>query len=145
MTAVAMVLATAYAGAVDRRVDNPYQVRSEVFARHAMAATSHPIATQVALDVLRDGGTAVDAAIAANAFIGFAEPTGNGIGGDLFVLIWDAGERELHALNASGRAPALATIDAVRAAGHDGDTMPPFGPLPVTVPGAVDSNPAGAR
>jgi gamma-glutamyltranspeptidase/glutathione hydrolase len=135
-----LVLATlpVYAGAVDRQENHPYQVRSEAYARNGMAATSHPIATQVALDILRQGGSAVDAAIAANAFIGFAEPTGNGIGGDLFAIVWDAGEGRLHGLNASGRAPALATIDAVRAAGHEGPVMPPFGPLPVTVPGTVD-------
>ncbi|MCA1799357.1 MAG: gamma-glutamyltransferase [Xanthomonadaceae bacterium] len=138
LASLALVLVPSYAGGVDRHVDNPFQVRSEVYARNGMAATSHPLATQVALDVLQQGGSAVDAAIAANAFLGFAEPTGNGIGGDLFALVWDAGESKLHALNASGRAPALATIDAIRAAGHDGPAMPPFGPLPVTVPGTVD-------
>lgn len=138
LSALALSLAASYAGAVDRQENNPFQVRSEVYARNGMAATSHPIATQVALDILRQGGSAIDAAIAANAFIGFAEPTGNGIGGDLFAIVWDASEGRLHGLNASGRAPASATIEAVRAAGHDGDILPPYGPLPVTVPGTVD-------
>jgi len=135
---VALILVPVYAGGVDRHTDNAFQVRSEVLARNGMAATSHPLATQIALDILKQGGSAVDAAIAANAFLGFAEPTGNGIGGDLFALVWDAKEGALHGLNASGRAPALATIAAIRAAGHDGEVMPSFGPLPVTVPGTVD-------
>ncbi len=138
LATLALTLAASYASAVDRHGDNRFQVRSEAYARNAMAATSHPIATQVALDIMQAGGSAVDAAIAANAFLGFAEPTGNGIGGDLFAIVWDAHEGKLHGLNASGRAPALATIDAVRAAGHTDPVLPPYGPLPVTVPGAVD-------
>lgn len=123
---------------MDRQGQNRYQVRSEVLARGGMAATSHPLASQVAIDVLQAGGHAVDAAIAANAVLGVLEPTGCGVGGDLFALLWEVKEGRLHGLNASGRAPALATIDAVRAAGHTAPAMPPFGPLPVTVPGCVD-------
>jgi gamma-glutamyltranspeptidase/glutathione hydrolase len=101
-----------------------------------MAATSQPLATQIALDILKAGGSAVDAAIAANAALGLMEPTGCGIGGDLFAIVWDAGKRELSGLNASGRAPALMTIDYFRDNGID--EIPKYGPLPVSVPGAVD-------
>ena len=80
-----------------------------------MAATSQPLATQVALDVLKRGGTAVDAAIAANAAIGLMEPTGNGIGGDLFAIVWDAKTQKLHGLNASGRSPRSLTLEQLRA------------------------------
>ena len=110
--------------------------RSEVIAPHGMAATSQPLATQIALDILKAGGSAVDAAIAANAALGLMEPTGCGIGGDLFAIVWDADRRELKGLNASGRAPKLMTIDYFRERGLD--RIPSFGPLPVSVPGAVD-------
>jgi gamma-glutamyltranspeptidase/glutathione hydrolase len=101
-----------------------------------MAATSQPLATQVALDILKAGGSAVDAAIAANATLGLMEPTGNGIGGDLFAIIWDAEKKELVGLNASGRAPKAMTLAYFQENGID--KIPPFGPLPVSVPGAVD-------
>ena len=120
----------------DRNSGLPFASRSEVIARHGMAATSHPLTTQIALDILKAGGSAVDAAIAANAALGLMEPTGNGIGGDLFAIVWDAENRELVGLNASGRAPALMTLDYFRDKGLD--DIPKFGPLPVSVPGAVD-------
>ncbi len=101
-----------------------------------MAATSHPLATQIALDILKSGGSAVDAAIAANAALGLMEPTGNGIGGDLFAIVWDAENKELTGLNASGRAPKAMTLQYFQGRGID--KIPPFGPLPVSVPGAVD-------
>ena len=110
--------------------------RSEVIAPQGMAATSQPLATQVALGILRQGGSAVDAAIAANATLGLMEPTGNGIGGDLFAIVWDAEKKELTGLNASGRAPALMTLEYFRE--NDIDMVPKFGALPVVVPGAVD-------
>ncbi|MFN8902305.1 MAG: gamma-glutamyltransferase, partial [Lysobacteraceae bacterium] len=91
--------------AADRITGPAFTTRSEVHAPRAMAATSHPLATQVALDVMRRGGTAVDAAIAANAAIGLMEPTGNGIGGDLFAIVWDPKTRKLHGYNGSGRSP----------------------------------------
>ncbi len=101
-----------------------------------MAATSHPLATQVAVDILRRGGTAVDAAIAANAALGLMEPTGCGIGGDLFAMVWEHSSARLHGLNASGRSPRGLTREWLTANGYD--AMPETGPLPVTVPGAVD-------
>jgi gamma-glutamyltranspeptidase/glutathione hydrolase len=101
-----------------------------------MAATSQPLATQVALDILKKGGSAVDAAIAANATLGLMEPTGNGIGGDLFAIVWDAENSELTGLNASGRAPALMTLEYFKERGIE--SIPKYGPLPVSVPGAVD-------
>jgi gamma-glutamyltranspeptidase/glutathione hydrolase len=114
--------------------------RSEVIATHGMAATSHPLVSQIALDVLKRGGTAVDAAIAANAAMGLMEPTGNGVGGDLFAIVWDARTKKLHGLNASGRSPKSLTLEKLKAelAKHGSKTIPPRGPLPVSVPGAVD-------
>ncbi len=122
--------------AADRVTGKAFATRSEVIARHGMAATSQPLATQIALDILKQGGNAVDAAIAANAALGLMEPTGNGIGGDLFAIVWDAGSGRLHGLNASGRSPQALTIDEFRSRGLD--HVPPYGPLPVTVPGCVD-------
>ena len=95
----------------DRVAGRAHASRSEVIAPHAMAATSQPLATQVALDILKAGGSAVDAAIAANATLGLMEPTGNGIGGDLFAIVWDAEKKELIGLNASGRAPKAMTLE----------------------------------
>ena len=118
----------------DRITGWGFASRSEVIAAHGMAATSQPLATQVALDILRAGGSAVDAAIAANATLALMEPVGCGPGGDLFAMVWD-GER-LHGLNASGRSPRSLTLEHFRERGLE--RIPPFGPLPVTVPGAVD-------
>src|SRR5687768_6646140 len=89
----------------DRINGRAFATRSPVIATHGMAATSHPLATQVALDILQAGGSAADAAIAANAALGLMEPTGNGIGGDLFAIVWSAADKKLHGLNASGRSP----------------------------------------
>ncbi|MEO1150313.1 MAG: gamma-glutamyltransferase [Pseudomonadota bacterium] len=113
--------------------------RSPVFAANGMAATAHPLASQVAIDILKKGGTAVDAAIAANAALGLMEPTGNGIGGDLFAIVWDPKTEKLYGLNGSGRSPMGRSYEEmVAAAGPDG-TIPPLGHLPVTVPGTVDA------
>jgi len=107
-----------------------------VLATHGMAATSQPLATQVALDILKAGGTAVDAAIAANAALGLMEPTGNGIGGDLFAIVWDPKTQRLYGLNGSGRSPQSLTLAELRGRGLT--HIPPRGPLPVSVPGCVD-------
>ena len=120
----------------DRPMGEPFASRSEVIARHGMAATSQPLATQIALDILKKGGSAVDAAIAANAALGLMEPTGCGIGGDLFAIVWDAEQGELTGLNASGRSPRSLTLQHFRDLGMS--RIPYLGPLSVSVPGAVD-------
>lgn len=120
----------------DRVAGRAHASRSEIIAPHAMAATSQPLATQVALDILKAGGSAVDAAIAANAMLGLMEPTGSGVGGDLFAIVWDAERKELLGLNASGRSPKAMTLEYFQQRGID--VVPPYGPLPVSVPGAVD-------
>ncbi|MFC0117825.1 gamma-glutamyltransferase [Pseudoalteromonas xiamenensis] len=119
----------------DRITGEHFASRSEVIAPHAMAATSQPLATQVALNIMRQGGTAIDAAIAANAMLGLVEPTGSGIGGDLFAIVWDAKQQKLFGLNASGRSPKSLTLDILK---QQGTKIPSYGPLPVSVPGAVD-------
>src|SRR5678816_31320 len=113
---VAVVLAVAMEGsyAGPRPSGSLVATRSEVIATHGMAATSHPLVSQVALDILKRGGTAVDAAIAANATLGLMEPTGNGVGGDLFAIVWDAKTQKLYGLNASGRSPQSLTLAKLR-------------------------------
>ena len=122
--------------AQDRITGRKFATRSEVISQHGMAATSQPLATQVALDILKKGGNAIDAAIAANAVLGLVEPTGNGMGGDLFAIIWDAKTQKLHGLNASGRSPYNLTLEYFKSNGYQ--KIPAYGPLPVSVPGAVD-------
>ncbi len=122
--------------AQDRITGLNFASRSEVIAQNGMAATSHPLATQVALDILKAGGSAVDAAIAANATLGLMEPTGCGIGGDIFAIYWDAEKEELVGLNGSGRSPQTLNRDYFIQNGFE--KIPAYGPLPVSVPGAVD-------
>ena len=119
----------------DRILGKDFATRSEVIATNGMAATSHPLASQTAIDVLKNGGNAIDAAIAANAVLGLVEPTGCGIGGDLFAIVWIEEDKKLYGLNSSGPAAQDMTIEKLKAMGID--KIPPFGPLPVTVPGAV--------
>jgi len=136
---VSLFLVSLVAGAVmaaDRVTGEPFATRSEVIAPRAMAATSQPLATQIALEILRRGGSAVDAAIAANAALGLMEPTGCGIGGDLFAIVWDPSERKLHGLNASGRSPRSLTLAEFQERGLE--HVPPYGVLPISVPGCVD-------
>lgn len=120
----------------DRITGRSFATRSEVIAREAMAATSQPLATQVALEVMRKGGNAIDAAIAANATLGLMEPTGNGIGGDLFAIVWDAKTKKLYGLNASGRSPKLLTMEIFQE--KKLEKIPSLGMLPISVPGCVD-------
>ena len=108
---VLMTLLPLLSAAQDRILKANFATRSEVVAQHGMVATSHPLATQVGLDILKKGGNAIDAAIAANATLGLMEPTGNGIGGDLFAIVWSAKDQKLYGLNASGRSPKNLSLE----------------------------------
>ena len=121
--------------ASDRSVGKTFVTRSEVIAQHGMAATSQPLATQAALDILKQGGNAVDAAIAANSMLALMEPTGCGLGGDLFAIVWDTRTEKLHGLNSSGRSPYSLTLEHFKKLGLK--KIPDRGPLSVSVPGAV--------
>ncbi|MFH5884059.1 gamma-glutamyltransferase [Halalkalibaculum sp. DA3122] len=124
----------------DRLTGEPFATRSEVIGKHGMVATSQPLAVQVGLDILKNGGNAVDAAIATNAALGVMEPTGNGIGGDLFAIIWSAEDQRLYGLNASGRSPLALSYQQMKKElrKRDRESIPPYGFLPISVPGAVD-------
>ena len=106
-------------------------------AEHGMAATSQPLASQVAVNVLQQGGSAVDAAIAANAALGLMEPTGNGIGGDLYAIVYDPETDSVYGLNASGRSPQGLSYEEMQQELGDRDEIPLLGTLPVSVPGTV--------
>jgi len=120
----------------DRITGEIFATRSEVIAQNGMVATSHPLASQIGIDILKGGGNAIDAAIAANAALGLMEPTGNGIGGDLFAIIWIEKEKKLYGLNASGRSPENLTLEYFKE--NNFKSIPAYGPLPVSVPGCVD-------
>jgi gamma-glutamyltranspeptidase/glutathione hydrolase len=135
--AAAGCLLTLCAQAADRITGKPFATRSEVIAAHGMVATSHPLATQIGLDVLKKGGTAVDAAIAANAALGLMEPVSNGVGGDLFAIVWDAKTKKLYGYNGSGRSPKSLSLQYF--VDHGIKEIPALGPLPVNVPGCVDA------
>src|SRR6056297_3677572 len=133
---IVTILSLNFMCAQDRITGKTFATRSEVIAKHGMAATSQPLATQVALDILKNGGNAIDAAIAANAALGLMEPTGNGMGGDIFAIIWDAKTQKLYGLNGSGRSPQSLTLDYFIE--NEYEKIPAYGPLPVSVPGCVD-------
>jgi gamma-glutamyltranspeptidase / glutathione hydrolase len=122
--------------AQDRVTGRSFATRSEVVAQNGMVCTSQPLATQVGLEILKKGGSAIDAAIAANACLGLMEPTGNGMGGDIFAIVWDAKTQKLYGLNGSGRSPKSLTMNHFKEKGMK--KIPALGPLPVSVPGAVD-------
>ncbi|HSR66704.1 MAG TPA: gamma-glutamyltransferase [Acidobacteriota bacterium] len=134
LVAVSVLLGLPMVGG-DRLTGKMYTTRSPVIAQHGAAATSQPLATQIAIDILKKGGSAVDAAIAANAALGLMEPTGNGIGGDLFAIVWIEEEQKLYGLNASGRSPLALTIDEFRRRGLE--SIPGASGLSHSVPGAV--------
>jgi gamma-glutamyltranspeptidase/glutathione hydrolase len=134
---IALVLFPASNGfGADRPDGEMFATRSVVYGRSGMVAAAHPVAVSIGIDVLKRGGSAVDAAIAVNAALGFLEPTACGIGGDLFAVVWDAESSRLYGLNASGRAPAALTADKVPAS-EDG-TIPLHTPWAWTIPGTVD-------
>src|SRR5438309_1697714 len=119
-----------------RLAPQPYQTgRSVVMAKNGMVATSQALATQIGLDVLRKGGSAVDAAIAADAALGLMEPMSCGIGGDLYAIVWDNKTKKLYGLNASGRSPYKATREYFKSLKLK--EIPEYGPLPWSVPGCV--------
>lgn len=120
----------------DRPAGLKGQSRSMVLAKNGIVATSHPAAAQAGLDILRNGGNAIDAAIAANAMLGVVEPMSNGVGGDLFAIYWDSKTKRLYGLNASGRSPKLLTRDVFRE--KNLTSIPSSGPLSWSVPGCVD-------
>lgn len=131
-----LLLMPVFAFSQDRITGHDFATRSEVIARNGMVATSHPLATQAALDILKKGGNAIDAAIAADAILGVVEPTGAGIGGDIFAIIWSAEKGKLYGLNGSGRSPRSLKLEYFRENGYE--FIPSYGPLPVSVPGCVD-------
>ncbi len=120
----------------DRVTGELFSSRSEVISQNGMVATSHPLATQIGVDILKKGGNAIDAAIAANAAVGLMEPTGSGVGGDLFAIIWIEKEKKLYGLNASGRSPKNLDIDYFKQ--NNFKKIPAYGALPISVPGCVD-------
>src|SRR3989440_12865344 len=126
---------------IDRITGKAFATRSEVLARHGMVCTSVPAATQVGIEILKRGGTAVDAAIAANATLGLMEPVSNGIGGDLFAIVYSAKENKLYGINGSGRSPLGLSYEQMKAELDklNRKTIPPQGMLPISVPGTVDA------
>ncbi|PYL03092.1 MAG: gamma-glutamyltransferase [Verrucomicrobia bacterium] len=147
------ILMTPLDAQIDRITGKNFATRSEVLARHGMVCTSVPAATQVGVEILKRGGSAVDAAIAANATLGLMEPVSNGIGGDLFAIVYSAKENKLYGINGSGRSPLGLSYDQMKAelaklparnathnvAGGHRETIPPLGMLPISVPGTVDA------
>lgn len=131
-----LLISTTFILAQDRLTGRNFASRSEVIGQHGMVASSQPLATQIGIDILKKGGTAVDAAIAVNAALGLMEPTGSGIGGDLFAIVWEAKTKKLYGLNASGRSPKALTLEYFIK--NNITHIPPSGPLPVSVPGCVD-------
>src|ERR1043166_889565 len=126
---------------IDRITGKNFATRSEVLATRGMVCTSVPAATEVGVEILKRGGSAVDAAIAANATLGLMEPVSNGIGGDLFAIVYNAKENKLYGINGSGRSPLGLSYDAMKSelAKLHTETIPPRGMLPISVPGTVDA------
>src|SRR3954465_2894303 len=126
---------------IDRITGKNFATRSEVLATHGMVCTSVPAATEVGIEILKRGGSAVDAAIAANAALGLMEPVSNGVGGDLFAIVYSAKENKLYGINGSGCSPVGLSFDQMQAelAKLNRKTIPPIGMLPISIPGTVDA------
>jgi len=126
---------------IDRITGKNFATRSEVLGRHGMVCTSVPAATQVGIEILKRGGSAVDAAIAANATLGLMEPVSNGVGGDLFAIVYSAKENKLYGINGSGRSPSGLSYEQMKAELEKlhRSTIPPTGMLPISIPGTVDA------
>ncbi len=124
-------------GKGDRIVGADFATRSPVIAQNGMIATSHPLASQIGIDILKKGGSAVDAAIAANAALGLMEPTGSGVGGDLFAIVWDPKTEKLYGLNSSGRSPMGMSLEDLRTRLDGASKIPQRGSVAVSIPGAV--------
>jgi gamma-glutamyltranspeptidase/glutathione hydrolase len=133
---IGISLATGEVVVAERPAGNPRQTRSVVMAKHGMVATSHPLAVEAGLSILRQGGNAIDAAIATNAALGVVEPMSCGLGGDLFAIVWDSKSKRLYGLNASGRSPYAATREFFLR--QEMKNIPGSGPLSWSVPGCVD-------
>src|SRR3989440_6459296 len=141
LVVVFLIVVDLAAAQIDRITGKSFATRSEVLARHGMVCTSVPAATQVGLDILKRGGSAIDAVIAANATLGLMEPVSNGIGGDLFAIVYSAKENKLYGLNGSGRSPLGLSYEQMKAEIDKlhRKTIPPRGVLPISVPGTVDA------
>lgn len=122
----------------DRPIGASFASRTAVYGRSGAAGTAHPLATLAGIDILRAGGSAVDAAIAINACLGFLEPTSCGIGGDVYAMLWDPAQRKVVGLAGSGRSPRGLSLETVRSRARPDGTLPPYGAVSVSVPGAVD-------
>lgn len=122
----------------DRITGVPFAGRSTVWGMNGAAATAHPTATLIGIDTLRRGGSAIDAAIAINAALGFLEPTANGIGGDAFCMLWDPAQRKVVGFNGSGNSPLALSLETARSRAVDG-YLPRYGAVTVNVPGTVDA------
>lgn len=121
----------------DRPVGASFASRTAVYGLSGAAGTAHPLATQAGIDMLKRGGSAVDAAIAINACLGLLEPTANGIGGDVYAMIWDPKTKKLAGLAGSGKSPRGLDLATVRSRARGG-TLPAYGAISVSVPGTVD-------
>ena len=121
----------------DRPVGASFASRTAVYGMNGAAGTAHPLATQAGIDILRRGGSAIDAAIAINACLGLLEPTSSGIGGDVYAMIWDPRQRTVVGLAGSGASPRGLSLETARGRARNG-ALPPLGAVTVSVPGAVD-------
>ena len=122
----------------DRPVGASFASRTAAYGLNGAAGTAHPLATQAGIDILKAGGSAVDAAIAINACLGFLEPTSSGIGGDAYAMIWDPAQKKVVGLAGSGASPRSLSLETVRARSKNG-ALPALGAISVSVPGAVDA------